>query len=488
MSVLKKMAQNSLAIILSSVIENVFNFIISICIIRYFGQNGYGKLAFLSTFFLLLTLTYDLWVRPILVREMAQDEARAPVIAGNGFVINGLMAFCAVAMFWVMVFCVKPTSEIVMLASFASVNLLISSVTTTLEAIYLVKMRMGFLTLFGFLSKALALASVFFIILLKGTLYLYYLFSIGVSLVLLFYLMRRTDTVLKAAFRFDRQLWRTVFKEAWPLGLSAFFIFVYYRLSNILLFNMKGPAAVGVYSVSLRLSESLNVIPAALTCTVLPLLSRYHNTSRENFKRLYEFTFKYPVLFIIPAAFFVSIFSEQIVTLFFGQKFLASAPCLVILMWSEVFTFLGIVNNAILIASNKQKIDPVFTGVSAAVSVSLNILLLPSYGLIGAAIASLASCAAGPVLGYFLPQTRNYSLAMARFSVRPLAASLVMFSILYYVRPPFVLSLIIAPAAYLAVLWAIQGVKASDFDFFRENLKEGRSSEWLCQDAIPPAA
>jgi len=183
---------------------------------------------------------------------------------------------------------------------------------------------------------------------------------------------------------------------------------------------------------------------------------------QESFVRVYRLSFKYLLCFIIPVAVWCGIFSGKIIALIYGAKFASSAAALSILIWAEVFVFVGVINNAILIATNKQALDPVFTGASAAVNIVLNLVLIPRYGFVGASASSLISYALGPVMGYFIKTTRPYSKSMLRYSLKPLCAALVMFLCVYPLRDLFWVSLLVSPVIYLLVIYFIRGIDKED--------------------------
>jgi O-antigen/teichoic acid export membrane protein len=215
------------------------------------------------------------------------------------------------------------------------------------------------------------------------------------------------------------------------------------------------------------LAECFTIVPVALMASLLPLMSEYYLASKDNFKKIYQYAFKYLLIFIIPVAVALTIFSDQTTTVLFGKEFLPSSLATRILIWAEVFVFVGIVNNSILISSNKQKIDPVFTGTSAAVNIILNVILIPRYSFIGAAIASLVSYAVGPIMGYFIPSTTAYSRSMLRFSLRPFLASLVMAYCISLTCRYSMLSIFISPFIYFSVLYFLKGITAEDIGIMR---------------------
>jgi O-antigen/teichoic acid export membrane protein len=244
--------------------------------------------------------------------------------------------------------------------------------------------------------------------------------------------------------------------------LTAVFIFIYHRIDQVILLRIRGAEEVGVYAAGVKLAEMLSIIPVALKVSILPLMSVYFRASPQSLTRVYRSSFKYLLFLIIPLAVWCGIFSGKIIALIYGAKFASSAQALPILVWAEVFVFVGVVNNAILIAINKQILDPVFTGFSAAVNIALNLVLIPKYGFVGAAASSLISYAVGPVMGYFIKTTRPYSSAMLYYSLRPLCASLVMFLCVYPLRELFWISMAVSPVIYLLVMYFIKGVDKED--------------------------
>ena len=462
MSIFKKIAQNSGVIIFVNITDVICNFIISVSLARYFGQTGFGKLSFLAIFFFFLGSVDNQWIRPILVREISRKPTNSGSIISNGLLIKTGITIVAIILFWITIWFVGPTADVITLAFFTSISLLIASLISSYLIALQVNLQMAYFVAFDLLNKIVILILISLVIILKGNLFHYYLLSLIPSIMLLFQVKRYSEKIIKPIFKIDFGLWKKIFTESWPLGLTAFFIFVYHRIDQIILFRLKGSDMVGLYSAAVRLTEIFNIIPLALMTSILPLMSKYYDVSKNNFDRIYQLSFKYLLIFIIPVAFGISIFSDNIASFLYGKGFLSSGPALRILIWAEIFVFLGVVNNSILIAARKQKIDPIFTGVSAFVNIVLNFILIPKLGIVGAAIASLVSYSIGPIMGYFIQATHVYSSSMLHYSLRPILASLFMSFCIFTIRNYFLVSIILSPLVYLLILYLIKGISQED--------------------------
>ena len=353
------------------------------------------------------------------------------------------------------------------LAFFASVGILLASLISSYGTIFQVNLKMEYFVGFTLLNRILTLALIYIIVTVKGNIFHFYLLSLIPGIVLLFSVKYYAEKLIRPTFKIDFKLWRKIFRETWPLALSAFFIFLYHRLDQIMLLYFKGTEAVGLYSAAVKLTETFSVIPIALMISLLPLMSRYHETSQKNFDRIYQLSFKYLLTFIIPVAFGISFFSDRSTSIFYGKDFLSSGPALRILIWAEVFVFMGVVNNSILISANKQKIDPIFTGASALVNIILNLILIPKYSYIGAAIASLIAYSIGPIMGYFIRATHFYSRCMLYYSLKPILASLIMIGLICYSRFSFLASILVAPLVYLLTMYLIKGIRRDDISLVK---------------------
>ena len=259
------------------------------------------------------------------------------------------------------------------------------------------------------------------------------------------------------------EFWKRIFRQGWFLGASAIFIFIYHRVDQIMLFDWQGDASAGLYAAGVRLVEWLQIIPLALMGSLLPLMSA---ANPEKLEKAYRLSFKYLMLLIVPLVASAFMFSIQLITFVYGADYASTSQAFAILMAAEIFVFLGIVNNTILVATNKQALDPVFTGSSVAVNIVLNIWLIPRLGITGAALASLAAYATGPILGLFIPATRKYSLAMVEFLARPVAAAAIMMGCYYGAALSWPTIVFVLPFIYCTALIILKTFGQDDIQVF----------------------
>ena len=201
---------------------------------------------------------------------------------------------------------------------------------------------------------------------------------------------------------------KTLLKESWPLILSGLTIMIYMRIDQIMLGQMIGDKAVGLYSAATRISEVWYFIPMAIASSVSPAIYAAKEVSEAlYYQRIEEFLRLLSWLSIVVAV-PMSFLSGTIITALFGKSYEASASILAIHIWASLFVFMGVGTSSWFIAEGLTQFALRRTIMGAITNVFLNIFLIPTYGGVGAAIATVISQAVASFLSNAThPKTRK---------------------------------------------------------------------------------
>jgi O-antigen/teichoic acid export membrane protein len=107
-----------------------------------------------------------------------------------------------------------------------------------------------------------------------------------------------------------------------------------------------------------------------------------------------------------------------LVTLLYGEAYRAAGQVLTIHIWAGIFVFLGVASTKWFITEGLQKYSSINTAFGAVANVLLNFLLIPRYGIYGAAIATVMSYA---ISAYFM----NFVFQISRKNFYRLSSSIV---------------------------------------------------------------
>ncbi len=382
----------------NSILNGLIRLIIIIALARYGGPTRFGIISFFTIFYFFLLIMDNLWIRQILTREINRKKSSfdylstVRIIIGNGIIMRILLSLVTIIFLWINTLIINRPI-ITEVSFYISIGLILMAIYLSFEMTPKLSLKGNYNTSLLLLRKIAVLVLIFLIIFLTGTIpRLYKLVLIPGFLIAAWAAYSSMKTV-KPIFKINFELWRKVGKAFKFLGLPAILIFFYFHVSYLMLLYIKGFHELGAYGAAINLTESLGffLIPLTVSISPSPLILKH----LKAYGRIFRVKLGY-LLLIILIAIGVTIFSRSIISTVYGKQFLGITPALSILIWAEVLVFIGIVNSFISFAKRNRIMNLVFMGIAVLINVSLNLILIPKYGFVGTAIATLISYGVWP--------------------------------------------------------------------------------------------
>jgi PST family polysaccharide transporter len=189
-------------------------------------------------------------------------------------------------------------------------------------------------------------------------------------------------------------------------------IMVYMKIDQIMLGQMLGDDAVGIYSAAVRISEVWYFIPMMIVASVFPSIleakKRDETQYLQRLQRLYDIMVWLSVAIALPMTFV----STPIVIALFGPAYAESGTVLAIHIWASVFVFLGVASSQWFVAENRQILSFQRTLLGALVNVILNLVLIPDFGPIGASVATVVAYAIAAFFADVMQKETRQTFAM----------------------------------------------------------------------------
>ena len=180
-----------------------------------------------------------------------------------------------------------------------------------------------------------------------------------------------------------------ILKTSYPFISASLLITIYAQTDKIMLKKMLSTSDVASYSVAVTIAGLMATFASAIIEGYRPEIISCFRTNKEMYfrrlRQLYCFIFWLCMCYGI----FITIFSKYVILLLYGEKYLSSISALSIIVWYTSFSYFGVVNNLYMVAENKERYVQITTLTGAITNILLNLLLIPKYGIVGAAIASL---------------------------------------------------------------------------------------------------
>lgn len=182
-----------------------------------------------------------------------------------------------------------------------------------------------------------------------------------------------------------------ILKPARTLGASYILGLMSFNLDSVLLGFFLGATAVGFYGAAYKPVTVVLAMPMTYFVGLFPALSRTYSDNHETFRELLVRSLRLTWIFALPIGVGGMFLAGPIINLLFGPAYANSIPALRILSWSAVFVILRGTYRQALNAAHRSRLDLWCGCASVAINLVLNLLLIPRYGIIGAAFAIVAS-------------------------------------------------------------------------------------------------
>jgi O-antigen/teichoic acid export membrane protein len=250
-------------------------------------------------------------------------------------------------------------------------------------------------------------------------------------LALVFSLFLAHTYVTSLRFRIDR---RFVLKLVAPVvifGLTGAFNQVFLRSDVIMLSKMKDMVTVGLYGSTSKLMEICLMLPTAFYVLTLPVAARFFVSSRESEQPIIEKHTRELFILVFFLFGFATFFAEPILGLLYGQSFTQAAWTLRILMLVFLIHSSEMVLGMCCQAAGHHNAALYVVIFRATTNVMLNFILIPIWGMNGAALATLISISASFVIIHNFVRKNLYGFKWIRMNVKPAAVCLITVLLLF---------------------------------------------------------
>lgn len=363
---------------------------VGIWMARYLGPELFGLYSFAGAFVALFSAFSTLGLDGIVIRDIVKTPSIKDETLGTAFVLKlsgGVATFLIVLVgiarlrpgdslaFWL----VGIISAGMIFQAFDAIDFWFQSQVQSKYSVYAKNtsfLIVSIVKIFLILSKASLIAFAW-----AG----FAEVVIGSAAITMAYRMRG-HRVTNWRFRLERA--KTLFKDSWPLMMSGIAIMIYMRIDQIMLDLMAGDHEVGIYSAAVRLVEAWYFLPMVIVSSVFPSIVEAKSMNEELFYHRLQKLYNFMALMVYFIALPITFLSGWIIQTLFGLPYSGAGPMLAVLIWSLMFTNLGVARSTFLTTMNWTKVHMVTVSLGCCINVLLNLLLIPRYGGMGAAVAS----------------------------------------------------------------------------------------------------
>ncbi len=430
--------QNTAWLALASLAAKGCGFLLLLVATRKLGKDGFGDYNTALAFVALFAVTTDLGLSTLAVRDVAQDHTQLTRYVGNLLVLRLVLSLAAAAVCIGLVLTpgVARGDDTVRLGTVIwALGMVPIAMVGTVGVVFQSLERLATLSALTAATAALTSLLGCAILLFGGTAIPLLVTAMAVNVVMAVVALVLAARVTPLHPRADLSWWPSLLRTALPFAVLTLLNVLYSRADAVLVFQIKGKDAAGLYGLTYRLVDTLLVVAISpFNAAALPAFNRIAARSADDLRRLVLSGLRITLVVGVPVAVAVTAYAPTILTVVSGGDYLAAVPALRWLAWSfPCFTVLAILYNAIYAAHRAGAMAVIF-GLTLVFNVALNLILIPRYGYFASAALTTASEALNVALAGWV---------VARHVVNPLAVW------------PAVAKTAVAAAAMGAVLWLL---------------------------------
>ena len=250
---------------------------------------------------------------------------------------------------------------------------------------------------------------------------------------------------------------KPILKYTLPLGVASIFSALALHFDNLLLGFFKTSSEIGFYNAAQKPGLIIVILPSLLAASIFPLLSRLTD-DRKKFRKVIEQIFGLIFLMVLPITFGGFILAKETMVFLYGVQYIPAATIFKITLAGLIFASPIVILNNSLFVFGKQKsllAAGIISGISSTV---LNLILIPRYGNIGAATASLISIllvSAWLNWKFYSIIPYNILSQLGRASIAVIVMSILVLIFKYW-EWPFLPNVVLGAAIYLLVLYLLK--------------------------------
>ncbi len=395
----------------------LISFVVTIFVIRYLGPKDFGDLSYAISFYGLFSAISILGLESISIRELVKYPEKRDSIIGSVFFLRlagGVVTIILIALTLYISGEPADISILILIISTSAIFQSFSVIDYYFRAEVKAKYSVYVMTASVLFTSSL---KILLIILEAPLIYFAIVFSVDFFIAAAGFLLVYKHNKLKIInWEFRKETAMNLLKNSWPLILSGLVIAIYTKIDQVMIKNMLDSKELGYYATAVKLSEAWYFIPIALTNSLFPAIINAKKVSNKFYlnrmQKLYDILAWMAISIAVP----VSIFSQDIINILYGSEFQSAAPVLTIYIWAGVAVFLGVASSQYLITENFTKLSFFRTLIGMVINVILNLVLIPKYGIIGAAYATLISYSAATFSLIFIKKT-SYQIVMMLKSI-----------------------------------------------------------------------
>jgi len=383
-----KLVKNASWIMFEKIFQMFISLVVGMLTARYLGPSNYGMISYVASFIAFATPICNLGMDTVLIKKIVEHPDDEGEYVGTAIIMELIVSIISyVAISLIIALNDFPNTTKIIVVCLQSLLLIAKSVEP-IDYYFQAKLMSkytsiakitGYLIMSGY--------KVFLVFTQKSIEWFAFASSLDMIVIAILYIciyIKKKNQKLK----FNFEIGKKILKESYHFILSSLLVVLYTQMDKMMLGKMLSDTDVGLYTAATTICTYWGFIPLAIINTLRPVI---YESKKKNTNYIEKLKFLYCVVFWISIFFctVITIFSKEFILILYGKDFLIAKTTLIIAVWYTAFAYLGTARGIWIVIENKHKYVKNFVMIGALMNFILNYILIPVYGINGAAFATL---------------------------------------------------------------------------------------------------
>jgi len=363
---------------------------VTVVLVRGLGDRGFGQWSTIAAVVQLVGFLGDLGLEQITVRKAAEEPSREDRWVGALLTLRLAIAIPTTIASMILLLALSTDDHMRWAAIIQAATLLLAPLTST-RVIFQLRVRNTTNASLELANGILWGAAVFSLAAMSAGLVAYALAFAGALVVTSIAQAVLALRVSRPRIRTSREFWPQLVRVGLPVAISSLLVMAYARIDQVLVFEINGERAAGLYGAAYRILERGHLLPGAVMGTLFPLIAAARGVDPDRMRRLVQTAFEVLLTVALPIFAFTLVAATPLVDLLFGADFRAASTAMTVLMGSFVVVAIGYLCGYLVIIFSLQWRFLRYALAGLVFNVVANLALLPRYGFEAAAWTTLAT-------------------------------------------------------------------------------------------------
>lgn len=378
-------------IVACKIVQALIALVIGTISARYLGPSNYGLISYVSSLIAFVLPLAQLGLRNVFVEQIISHPEREGKTIGTALGMSMVSSvFCIIGCIGFVALVNAGEKDTLVVCALYSITLFFQ-MSEMIEYWYQAKLLSKYTSLVALAAYVIVAVYRVFLLITGKSIYWFAVTNALDYLLITIALLVLYRKLGGQKISFSFQLAKELFSVSKYYIISGMMVTIFAQTDKIMIKMMVGNAATGYYSIASTCAALLSFVFLAIIDSMRPLILESKKNKKEQFDRNMSRLYCVIIYLGLAQSFVLTLFAKPIVLILYGKEYSASIVILQIITWYSAFSYMGTVRNIWILAENKQKHLWKINLSGAVLNVIGNFILIPLFGAVGAAIASVAT-------------------------------------------------------------------------------------------------